>query len=66
MAAKYGRTETPRIEESHGDTRGAAEGAPTRLERISRRAYEIYEGRGGEQGRSLDDWLQAEREIDRE
>ena len=32
-------------------------------ERIRRRAYEIYEARGGAPGAELDDWLQAEREI---
>ena len=36
----------------------------SRLERIARRAHEIYEARGGEHGRNMDDWLQAEREID--
>jgi hypothetical protein len=38
----------------------------TRLERIARRAREIYEARGGAHGRDLDDWLAAEREIDTE
>jgi len=38
----------------------------TRLERIARRAREIYEARGGAPGRDLDDWLAAEREIDAE
>ena len=37
-----------------------------RLERISVRAREIYEARGGEHGQALDDWLQAESEIDSE
>ena len=37
-----------------------------RLERIAIRAREIYEARGGEHGQALDDWLQAEREIDAE
>ena len=37
-----------------------------RLERIAVRAREIYEARGGEHGQALDDWLQAEREIDAE
>jgi hypothetical protein len=40
--------------------------AERRLERIARRAREIYEARGGEHGQALDDWLQAEREIDAE
>ena len=35
-----------------------------RLARIARRAHELYEARGGQDGRDLDDWLQAEREID--
>lgn len=39
-----------------------AEWQPTRDE-IDRRAYEIYEGRGRDHGRDLDDWLQAEAEL---
>ena len=39
---------------------------PSRLNRIARRAHEIYEARGGQDGRDLDDWLQAEREVDEE
>jgi hypothetical protein len=43
------------------------DGSPTsRIERIARRAYEISQSRGGNDGRALDDWLQAEREIDGE
>lgn len=30
---------------------------------IARRAYEIYESRGGADGGDMDDWLQAEREL---
>jgi hypothetical protein len=37
-----------------------------RFERIAIRAREIYEARGGEHGQALDDWLQAESEIDSE
>jgi Protein of unknown function (DUF2934) len=33
-------------------------------EEISRLAYEIYLERGGEPGHDLDDWLQAERELE--
>ena len=32
-------------------------------ERISKRAYEIYQERGGHHGRNDDDWYQAEREV---
>jgi hypothetical protein len=38
----------------------------SRMARIAQRAYSIYERRGGENGSSIDDWLQAEREIDNE
>jgi hypothetical protein len=30
---------------------------------IARRAYERFEARGRENGRDLDDWLEAEREL---
>jgi hypothetical protein len=30
---------------------------------IARRAYELYEQRGGEHGHDLGDWLQAEQEL---
>jgi hypothetical protein len=36
-----------------------------RDEEIRRRAYEIYLERGGEPGRDVDDWVQAERELER-
>jgi hypothetical protein len=32
-------------------------------EKIRRRAYELYEQRGREDGHDLDDWFQAESEI---
>jgi hypothetical protein len=36
---------------------------PPTHEQIAARAYEIYLARGGFDGRSEDDWLQAEREL---
>jgi hypothetical protein len=36
----------------------------SRINRIARRAHEIYEARGGEHGKAIEDWLQAEREVD--
>jgi len=36
------------------------------MNRIASRAHDIYEARGGEHGKALDDWLRAEREIDSE
>jgi Protein of unknown function (DUF2934) len=32
-------------------------------EEIRRRAYELFEARGGEDGHELEDWLRAEEEI---
>jgi hypothetical protein len=32
-------------------------------EQVSRRAYELWQQRGGKHGDDLSDWLQAEREI---
>lgn len=45
---------------------GERGGAESRMNRIARRAHEIYEARGGGEGKALEDWLQAEREIDAE
>jgi hypothetical protein len=30
---------------------------------VARRAYEIYQNRGGDHGADLDDWLEAERQL---
>jgi hypothetical protein len=35
-------------------------------ERIRLRAYKLHQTRGGAPGRELDDWLQAERELEAE
>jgi hypothetical protein len=40
-------------------------GNPLPEEKIRCRAYEIYQGRGEQPGWDLDDWLQAERELQR-
>jgi hypothetical protein len=37
-----------------------------RITRIARRAHELYMTRGSNNGHDIDDWLQAEREIDAE
>jgi hypothetical protein len=36
---------------------------PNLEEEIRRRAYELYEERGREDGHDLDDWLRAEAEV---
>ena len=40
-------------------------GETARDEKIRRRAYEIHLKRGGQPGRELEDWLEAEGEIER-
>jgi hypothetical protein len=37
-----------------------------KAERIRRRAYEIYEQRGRQEGLEVEDWLRAEQEVSRE
>ncbi len=37
-----------------------------RKEKITRKARELYEKRGRQPGHDLDDWLAAERVVDRE
>jgi len=32
-------------------------------DKVALRAYEIYEDRGGQNGRDIDDWLQAETDL---
>jgi len=36
---------------------------PDLQEQIRRRAHELYEQRGGDEGHEVDDWLQAESEV---
>jgi hypothetical protein len=47
------------------DTGEASAVNAARDEDIRRRAYEIYLEDGEQPGRELDDWLQAERELER-
>ena len=49
--------------ENKANQPSSAENLPDHAE-IARRAYELYETRGSEPGHELEDWLQAEREID--
>ena len=51
---------------TQADRNVASQPQPSRLARISQRAHEIYDARGGQDGKDLDDWLQAERDIDAE
>jgi outer membrane protein TolC len=50
---------------TQAETRQVQVDNATHVEEIRRRAYEIYFERGEQPGRDLDDWLQAERELER-
>jgi hypothetical protein len=45
------------------DDTTTAGNSPVLEEEVRSRAYEIYLERGGQPGYDLDDWLQAEREL---
>ena len=55
-ARRASRSRTPRPPEAP---------APNGIDRdaIARRAYEIFQARGGQHGYEIEDWLQAEREL---
>jgi len=64
METKPNRSTGPQatsIQRSEGD---GSVGNAARDENIRRRAYEIYLERGEQAGRELDDWLQAECELE--
>ena len=56
----------PQATTTQAADKGAAPvGSAVRDEEIRLRAYEIYLERGEQPGRELDDWLQAEGELER-
>jgi hypothetical protein len=48
---------------AQGDRPGVNDASAATDEAIARRAYELYQARGGTHGADMDDWLQAEREL---
>jgi hypothetical protein len=54
-----------RDEHIEDETTSTEIGNPAPQEEIRRRAYEIYLERGEQPGCDLDDWLRAERELQR-
>jgi hypothetical protein len=48
----------PIAPQDSGDTTAAVN-----RDRIESRAYELYMARGGQHGRALEDWLEAEQEL---
>jgi hypothetical protein len=55
----------PQATSTQAETGEVSVGNSARDEEIRRRAYEVYLERGEQPGRDLDDWLQAERELER-
>jgi hypothetical protein len=53
-------------DENIDDDTTTADNNPVTDEEVRRRAYEIYLERCGQPGCDLDDWLQAERELQSE
>ena len=66
MSSKPNRNEItqPQATSTKAETAEISEGNAARDEEIRLRAYEIYLERGEQPGRDLDDWLQAERELE--
>ena len=60
---RNGSTE-PQATTAQMETGAVSTGESVRAEAIRRRAYQIYVERGEQPGRELDDWLQAEREVE--
>lgn len=46
-----------------GPSAQAAGRAGAQQDRIAQRAYDLYEQRGWQDGRALEDWLQAEQQL---
>ena len=49
----------PVVPQDSGDSNDAA----LDRRRVESRAYELYVARGGQHGRALEDWLEAEQEL---
>jgi len=60
-AKAHASTETSATQAQRGES---SAGNSAREEEVKRRAYEIYLEGGEQPGRELDDWLQAERELE--
>ena len=54
----------PQATSTQLETGEVSVGNSARTEEIRRRAYEIYLERGKQSGHDVDDWLQAEQELD--
>jgi len=64
MSSKPKRSGSTEAEAAQAETGEVPVGNSARDEEIRRRAYQIYLERGEQPGGHLDDWLQAERELE--
>jgi hypothetical protein len=62
---KGSETSEVRANAIHSDAENSSADQASSHEQIRLRAYEVYLERGGFPGNELDDWLQAERELER-
>jgi hypothetical protein len=65
-ASRYPDREMPASKKVPGAFGKEPQPDESRIHRIARRAHEIYEARGGQHGKAMEDWLTAERQIDDE
>ena len=56
-------SQTSPVGEKTGQTAQAFKRAAADHAHIAQRAYELYEQRGRQDGRDLEDWVKAEREL---
>ena len=61
---EYHNIETQTASASQGEVGKTSAADSPRAEEIRIRAYEIYLERGAQPGHDLDDWVQAERELE--
>jgi Protein of unknown function (DUF2934) len=59
------RTREKTLENAHPAQSDGSQIETSQQDLISRRAYERFQMRGGEHGRDQDDWLEAEREMNK-
>ena len=57
-----GSSDSPKPARASKKSNGAADDL-NNPDAVARRAYEIYQRRGGNDGADLDDWLEAERQL---
>lgn len=60
-----GASVSPKPQRPSKKGNGAAADPLNEPDAVARRAYEIYQSRGGNHGADLDDWLEAERQLKR-